>query len=53
MNNSQTTIKESICVKVLWLLQKKKKKMLVTPLYLTLCDPMDRSPSGSSVYWIL
>ena len=26
MNNSQTTIKESICVKVLWLLQKKKKK---------------------------
>ena len=28
-------------------------KVLVDQLYLTLCDPMDCSPPGSSVYGIL
>ena len=27
-------------------------KVLVTPLYLTLCDPMDCSPPGSSAHGI-
>ena len=27
--------------------------MLVTPLCLTLCNPMDCSPPGFSVHWIL
>ena len=30
-----------------------KVKVLVTQLYLTLCDPMDCSPPGSSVHGIL
>ena len=30
-----------------------KVKMLVTRLYLTLCDPMDSSLPGSSVHGIL
>ena len=33
--------------------QKEKAKMLVAQLCLTLCDPMDCSPSGSSVHGIL
>ena len=31
----------------------KKVKVLVTQLYLTLCNPMDCSPPGSSVHGIL
>ena len=31
----------------------RKVKALVPPLYPTLCDPMDRSPPGSSVHGIL
>ena len=31
----------------------KKKKVLVTQFCLTLCDPVDCSQSGSSVYGIL
>ena len=30
-----------------------KVNVLVVPLYLTLCDPIDRSPPGSSVHGIL
>ena len=30
-----------------------KVTVLVVPLYLTLCDPIDRSPPGSSVHGIL
>ena len=30
-----------------------KVNVLVVPLYLTLCDPRDRSPPGSSVHGIL
>ena len=36
-----------------WLLQKGKVKMLVTQMFLTLCDPVDCSPPGSSVHGIL
>ena len=36
-----------------WLLQKGKVKMLVTQMFLTLCDPVDCSPAGSSVHGIL
>ena len=34
-------------------MEKKKVKVLVTQLCPTLCDPMDCSPPGSSVYGIL
>ena len=33
--------------------EKKKMKVLVAQLCLTLCDPMDYSPPGSSVHRIL
>ena len=48
--NLKLEILNSICRNFqLW----KKVKVLVTQSRLTLCDPMDRSPPGSSVHGIL
>ena len=43
-----TTLEHLLCVVL-----KKKVKVLVAQLYLTLCDPIDCKPPGSSVHGIL